>query len=432
MEQGSWSLDELRNLLLQRPERRVWIKAQVRRTDEGVKELWYAHAVIGPRPETWQDRKWEYPGWTFSTAKTSARMLAAALSNSEASELVDGEFRVGLPATGNVSWLRHASRQVYAGVDSPWPSQTATVYLTGADTYQPGGFMVGSSAPSFPTFAGAFSAFFWDEWRQTGASLPALNQVVISIVDDRARIRRVKVGPAAVDVWVGGQSVRGCELELNSSSDRLIAVVEKPGRISLPLRTGIGEDPWIWLKCGADWIDYRAVTGWGARRSPDVHIEQPEDSVADMTALASCGESTHLEYKSELPGDTADSKRKVLKTVAAFANGDGGTILFGVEGDEEVGQIRGLPGKPALLQRRLNDLVRDCVTPAPSFKIVGEYVDEKYVLRLEVESGNGVLHALVLNSNRPEYYVRRNGSTYHAHPDELWAVYSRAASGLPQ
>ena len=33
------------------------------------------------------------------------------------------------------------------------------------------------------------------------------------------------------------------------------------------------------------------------------------------------------------------------------------------------------------------------------------------MIRLEVSSGGGTLYALVLDTNDPEYYVRRNGSS---------------------
>lgn len=242
------------------------------------------------------------------------------------------------------------------------------------------------------------------------------------------------VRAASLDVWVGGRGVRGRRLELNSSTDRLETVVDKPGKITLPLRTGLGEDPWLWLKDDDDWLDYRSVTSWGGRTSPDVEFEQTEDPVADITALASQGESTYLEYKGSLPGDDLKSKRSSLKTVVAFANGEGGVMLFGVEGDEDVGEIVGLVGKAADLQRRLNELIRDRVSPPPKIQITGQDVDGSYVIRLDVNPGGGVLHALCLDANKPEYYVRRNGSTFYARPEELAQVVrggdNTASSGI--
>lgn len=188
--------------------------------------------------------------------------------------------------------------------------------------------------------------------------------------------------------------------------------------MAVPLRAGLGQDPWRWLKDGTGWVDFRALTGWGGRQSPDVEFETTEDPVAELTALASQGESTFLEYKQELPDDTQASKRKVLKTVVAFANGDGGTMPFGVDGDDVTGAVLGLVGRPAVLLRRLNSLVRDRVTPAPSFTLSGQDLDGKYIIRLEVTSGGGSLYALSTQITRSTKSVATGLLT--AHGQKSW------------
>lgn len=45
------------------------------------------------------------------------------------------------------------------------------------------------------------------------------------------------------------------------------------------------------------------------------------------------GESRYIEYKREVPKDSL----KYMKSVVAFANGDGGQIIFGVEDNTEKG-----------------------------------------------------------------------------------------------
>jgi hypothetical protein len=52
-----------------------------------------------------------------------------------------------------------------------------------------------------------------------------------------------------------------------------------------------------------------------------------------------------------------------------------------------------------------------------------------YVIRLNVAPGHGVLHALLMDANKPEYYVRRNGSTYYARPEELAVIVQRGVQG---
>jgi hypothetical protein len=356
-----------------------------------------------------------------------ARDLSAVLVTGSVQELNLGSIQATVTVPENASWFRHASRQRYIDIELSWPSRTIILALPDAQMNSPSGYMVGANSPSFPTFAGAFAAFFHDQWVQTGANQPNLAQIVARIVDSRARIQRVVVRAASLDVWVDGRGIQGCRLELNSSTDRLETIVERGGRISFPLPRGLGEDPWLWLKSEGGWLDYRSVVGWGGRRSPDVEVERPEDPIADISALASQGESTYLEYKVALPGDDHDSKRKTLKTVVAFANGEGGTMLFGVEGDEDVGRIAGLVGRPADLRRRLNDLVRDRITPNPTWHLEGYDVEGKYVIRLNVAPGHGVLHALLMDTNKPEYYVRRNGSTYYARPEELAVIVQRGA-----
>jgi hypothetical protein len=44
--------------------------------------------------------------------------------------------------------------------------------------------------------------------------------------------------------------------------------------------------------------------------------------------------SYQAEFRRQLPGDSLDSKRTIFKTVAALANGHGGSKVFGVESDK--------------------------------------------------------------------------------------------------
>jgi predicted HTH transcriptional regulator len=73
-----------------------------------------------------------------------------------------------------------------------------------------------------------------------------------------------------------------------------------------------------------------------------VDIEVPEDPESEIQALLSLGEGLQVEFKRQLPEDSAESKRTIFKTVAAFANGHGGSIVFGVEKDEAT--VCGLDG----------------------------------------------------------------------------------------
>jgi hypothetical protein len=358
----------------------------------------------------------------------TTRAVSELLVTGEDRKLIVGGVKATTQILENGQWFRHASRQFYGGIELPWPSRTVTISTADGQFNAPGGFLVGSEGPSFPSFGGAYSAFFFDQWTQTGAGQPTFGQLTFRLVDGRARIRRIVARAVSVEVWVDGRMVRGSRLELNSSKDRIEVTVDTSGRISIPLRSGLGDDAWLWLKDETDWIDYRSIYRWGGQQSADVEFEVPDDPIASITSLATHGETTYLEYKRALPEDNPASKRKSLKTIVAFANGDGGTMLFGVDGDDSAGEIVGLLGKPAVLKRQLNDLVRDRISPPPKFTITGREVEGRFLIQLEVSPGEGTLHALALDLNKPEYFVRRNGSTYYARPEELAKIVGKPQS----
>jgi hypothetical protein len=424
MDTGVVLIDEVAGWL-RRDRRGAWVRVLVGPEVEEERPLRFAEILVGSEPPGWEHRTWTYSGWTFMTREMTARQLASLLESEGAGGLVElslGELSTGFSLTGSPQWFRLASWQEYDRVELEWPSRLVNLPIDGGLTNQPPGYMVGMDGPSFPTFAGAFGAFFYDQWGQSGANQPTLGQIKVRILDRRARIRRTVARAASVDVWVDGRSAKGCHLELNSTTAHLDVELAGRGKVTQPLPAGLGQDPWLWLKSGSEWIDYRSLTPWGGRQPRGVEFEAPDDALAEVTALAAQGESTYLEYKSVLPDDNQTSKRKTLKTVVAFANGEGGTILFGVDGDDSAGTIMGLSGNPAQLVRRLNDLVRDCLSPAPNFTVAAHVVEGKAVIRLDVGSGAGVLYSLMLDTNRPEYYVRRNGSTYYARPEELAQV----------
>jgi len=279
------------------------------------------------------------------------------------------------------------------------------------------------NAPSFPSFATAFYTFFYDKHVLAGQGLqPPLAQFALFVAEEEWRIARVVVGAASLDVWADGSMVAGTRLELISAQDRETFIVHGPDRYTFSLPDGLSQDAWIWLKGASGYLDYRYLTGWGGRHSAGVEFAVPDDPVADLSALAAQGESTWLEYERELPADSKESKRKIFKTIVTFANGEGGTLLFGVDGDNDTGTIVGLAGDAPDLQRKVNDLIRALVMPAPPYTVTVQEIDGKCVIRVDVEANQGVIYALALDSNRPEYYVRRNGSTYFARPEELAAL----------
>jgi len=420
MDHVTTSLDDLRRRL-SKSRRSAWIQAVVAAGDDDPARLLAMQARVGPKPSSWRERIWKYDQCTFVSCRMTSRRLAQLLKEG-ARIFALGPVRTTIAFGDNAQYtcVHVPSLARYSNVQLPWPS---FVHMPGfvnvGHINDPQGYLVGEgTTPSFPDFGGAFNAFFYDQYAISGVGRPQLNTLNIHVVDGRARIRRVRVRPASIDLWLGGSALRGTVVELNGAEYRTVVYVEKP-RVLIPLPNGLPSDAWIWLKSGAEWLDFRPLNQWGGVISPDVEIELPRDPGAELSQLATRGEGQFLEYKEKLP-DTKEEKRTVFKTVVAFANGAGGSLVFGIE--DETKLIKGLAGKPSVERRRLTDLVRDLVSPSPRVSIEAGDIDGRHLLVLHVQPFGGTIHALIVDGNKPEYYVRRDGTTFYARPDELQAI----------
>jgi predicted HTH transcriptional regulator len=196
----------------------------------------------------------------------------------------------------------------------------------------------------------------------------------------------------------------------------------------------------VYLSRDRRWLDYRPIGDYRAQADfarAGVEFDFPEDPESEIQTLLSQGEGQRVEFKSQLPRDSDDSKRTVFKTVAAFANGQGGSIVFGVERDEAT--VCGLDDFDHLKERdRLAQLARSIVTPAPAIEVRQYDVGGKMLLVLAVEPGSNPPYGITLpgKKDKPvEFYVRRDATTFPARPEEIrntvLATAPPSAPGLP-
>lgn len=423
MDHVTISLDELRRQL-GKSRRSGWLRAVVAPVDDDPARLLALQATVGPKPDRWTEQTWIYPQCTFVSGRVTSHCLAQWLRGGVRT-LSLGPVRtsVTFPENTQYTCIHVPSLAQYNKVQLPWPSFVHVPGLANAGHINPPqGYLVGSGAtPSFPAFDGAFNAFFYGQYAVSGVGNPQLNTASIHVVDRRARIRRVRVRPTSIDLSLGGTALRDTVVELNGAEYRTVVNVEKP-QVSIPLPEGLPSDAWIWIKTGAEWLDFRPLNQWGGVISPEIEMDLPRDTVAELSQLAARGEGPFLEYKEKLP-DTKDEKRNVFKTVVAFANGAGGSLMFGIE--DETKLVKGIHGNPSSERRRLTDLVRDLVRPSPRVTIEAGDVDGRHLLVLHVLPGGGTIHGLIVDGNKPEYYVRRDGTTFYARPDELQRIAAR-------
>lgn len=190
----------------------------------------------------------------------------------------------------------------------------------------PQGLLVGEDCPSFPSFQSAFRAFFYGDYSTINRAWSTPGKCLLRVLQDDARIRRARVTPTYLDVVVDGTSAPGCKLEVNGATCRVAKRVGKAGKVSLPLPHGLPLDSWLYLSRGTRWLDYRAIgdsIGFkGDLEKAGVTGEVSRDPESDLEALIAAGEYATIEYKEQMPVDQR-TKRRLFKSVAAFANGLG-------------------------------------------------------------------------------------------------------------
>ncbi|UQY87985.1 ATP-binding protein [Stenotrophomonas rhizophila] len=99
-------------------------------------------------------------------------------------------------------------------------------------------------------------------------------------------------------------------------------------------------------------------------------------------------ESTHLDFKREQPSKKEDGRRELLKDVCAFANTEGGRIIYGVDEDDERCASRIVPITDEAVdaaQRRLDQAIADGIHPRlVGHSVTALTVDGGYILVIDV------------------------------------------------
>lgn len=159
-------------------------------------------------------------------------------------------------------------------------------------------------------------------------------------------------------------------------------------------------------------------------------IEREIDKITkdDIDALVSARhiEDRQLEYKSQLPGNSDKDKREFLADIAAFANGAGGDILYGVT--EEVGIPKlalglALPDFDAE-RTRLQNIIREDIQPRlPLVEIKNvEGFSEGVIVVIRVTQSWRAPH-MVTFAGSSRFFVRDAGQRHMMDVQELRAAF---------
>ncbi len=160
------------------------------------------------------------------------------------------------------------------------------------------------------------------------------------------------------------------------------------------------------------------------------HIQQLRSALEEnLGALIAQGEGPTLEFKSSFRWDYNQGKlnrgleNAVLKTLAGFMNGQGGTLLIGVKDD---GEVLGLEKDYETLRKKNRDGFELAIMSAVSTRLGPEFCQNLHVMFHSIE-GKDVCRILVAPSHQPvfvkqdkttRFYLRTGGSTRELNIEE--------------
>lgn len=417
IEQGQTEPDDVLELIDN--EETVWVRiAATRKDDEWQESL--MEVTSGVAPDRWTVQRWEYDEAVFLSAEVTGTKVTEWL-RIDTVTVDDVVIKLPKVQEGQKSqWWQYSSSTTIAGFETlNWPFksyQLAPQPLTNG----PGSGSLIGNGPSFVRFAQAAAAFFGFSLGLGGSvdhMAPMFRQQDLS-----GRIASVLLGAADIEIHLEGTALDGLTVELASDVPGQSTELSSKSTqvVRFPLPGGLPSGAWVVVKKGSDWIDRKFINY--PHTASDPGVEMVVEPVTELQALVSGGEGPSVEFKSVIPDPGTKLRDKVCQTVAAFANEDGGQLLFGVEDD---GAIAGLPAMMDDRKARdtVTQFVTSMVTPPPriSFETIPVEGDStEVVLVLIVQPGSEPPYGV--NPAHPRYYIRRGATTFEASADQVRAL----------
>lgn len=130
------------------------------------------------------------------------------------------------------------------------------------------------------------------------------------------------------------------------------------------------------------------------------------------------GESENVEFKVQRPADSS----KYLKTVVAFANGKGGTLVFGI--DDKTHEVTGIDKENIFREMdAITESISDSCVPTIVPDVYLQTIDDKSIIVVEISSGRQRPYYLKSKGITEGVYVRVAGTTRHADRDMAAEMY---------
>lgn len=374
---------------------------------------WIIHTlfVTNRRHRLLSAGQWSYGDVRFLINDLSGSRIVELMDEKEI-VLVGGRVHLAdLSSTVQIS--RHPSRSQPRGLIQQHPSLVLRPSYSRAkfgqlDAFDP---LISSRLPSFKSEKAAALYYIWERHDHLEWDMAPEFTVLLELRD--AWIDTVSIDPTNIGIRIKGTRVKGSRLEIRADAQYLEEDLKGAGRVDFPLQGLPANKVWVSLSRGDTQIDTRETNvGSGLKASDGIEVKLGDDEL-ELKALILNGENEVVEFKKEVPSEK-ESRRKLAKSIAAFANGEGGVLIVGVEDDP----VKIVGVKNVRSERdRLNHLLNDVLVPGPPYKVLIQKVDRRQLLVVEVKKGDSPPYGI--DKGNPSYYVRRGASDFPATPEEV-------------
>lgn len=391
-------------------------------TDRDKRHLHFGEITLDEATDDAVERTWHYRTASFLQRRLPGPTAAALLEGQP--QDIDG-FRVEVPTpqSTSASTQRLQGQENWGRVTTPWPRTEWTISRESGAPQPDHDVLVGDGPPSFLNFDQALSAFLYQRPHDNNAGRSDLWR--ITLPQRAGWFPQITIAPNLLTVIVEGDALPGAVLELSAPAGHTVQLVDAAGTYTFDLPDGPAVDSMLVLRRGDEWLDKRHFPNSLYGRTPDPSVIWEQPPGPELVTLLATGEGQHLELKREVPPKDSEHRRKMLKTVAAFASQDGGTILIGVRDDL---RISGLPEDTSSDQQILQvvGMIRDTIEPVPPYTTRLIEHEGKQVLAVEV-AGGGQMYAYRNDRTQvPDFYVRIGPNSVPARTHEIAAGFRQA------
>lgn len=276
----------------------------------------------------------------------------------------------------------------------------------------PGTVLAGVGLPFFPDVnVAAASVLFGEHSMPASRTIPS-ELMLVTIAHRAAYLGKIAVSPTALVVPVFGEDLDEVQLQVSSAGEGHEERVVEAGDIRVPVSGADRSDTWVALTRGRECLDFRAISSsWPLSFQQGGVVYEPEDLDERLDRMRLGGEGETVEFKEAIPdGD------RIARAVAAFSNGNGGTIIIGIR--DGTGEVVGIAGDVAKARDRLDNVVRSKVSPPPEYDLSTRRLKRRTVIAMRVAPGDRRPYG-VSTAGGILPYVRRGANNWVAGPDEI-------------